>query len=285
MTDATSAPAAPSKKQNFDIGKALSKTFSTTFNRFFYFTGVSMIGLVVVYGAMFGLIFALAGVEAFDTLDGTSTSGELSAAEALFIVPAVLIVMLGFALLHNVTIRSAVSVQLEGKVQFGQAIKSGLIGIFPLVLIGIILIIPYYIGILLLIIPGMYLMAMFYAVAPVIVYEGKGLGAMGRALELTKDYRWAIMGYYFILGVLVFLIQTGIFLVIGLISIAAGFGGVAGGEPNIALFVISQIITALLGFGALAIILVLSFIGPAIAYARLVEIKEGSSDRFLEVFE
>lgn len=125
------------------------------------------------------------------------------------------------------------------------------------------------IGIVALVLPGIYLMGMFAVYVPVIVVERRGFSSLGRSANLTKGYRWPIIGVLVTLYILLFFGVS--VLANGLIF---GLGSLIG-------IVTAYVIFALIEAVAYAII----SIATVMIYARLLEIKEGVAvDDIAKVF-
>lgn len=85
---------------------------------------------------------------------------------------------------------------------FAELLSKGLSVLFPVLGLSVIVGVIVTIGIFLLIVPGIILMIMFYVAIPVKVVEGVGIGdCMSRSEKLTKGYRWEIFGLLFIIGI------------------------------------------------------------------------------------
>jgi hypothetical protein len=148
----------------------------------------------------------------------------------------------------------------------GAALKHMLIVAICCVLGGL----GIYLGLILLIIPGLLLMAMWFVIVPAIVVDGSGFGAFGRSASLTKEYRWPLIGLLCLFFIAFWLIGMAMALV-QLPLIMMGDGG----------------FYVLLAFQGLATAFFYAIGGSmtALVYARLREIKEGTSfDELSEVF-
>ena len=127
-------------------------------------------------------------------------------------------------------------------------------------------------GLIPLILPAIWLYAVFSVFVPAIVIERAGFRALGRSAELTKNYRWPIVGALILVGLCLLL-----FAIVVSTVILLAFGMGTGRAPY--LLVILSAFSSALGYGILSITV-------ALIFARLKEIKEGISVADLvEVFK
>lgn len=149
----------------------------------------------------------------------------------------------------------------------GEALSKGLSRFLPLLGVAILSGLAISIGMLLLVIPGLWLFCVLYLAAAVCVVEQRGVtDSMSRSGELTKGYRWQILGLILIIGI-----------ASALIAFILSYIG-----ARIAGFVVGQLIGNLVQIymGALGGVLV------AIVYYRLRTIKEGVDiDKITHVFD
>ena len=104
----------------------------------------------------------------------------------------------------------------------------------------------------------LYFWSSFSPFVPVIVIEGVGFGALGRAWRLTADYRWPVVG-----AMLVF------FIILAVIQFLGGLlGRVLGSVGPSLLPILAGLATSAIAGGIMAV-------GIAMIYARLRAIKEG----------
>jgi len=150
---------------------------------------------------------------------------------------------------------------------FGPALSAAL----PIAILGLVAALAMGIGMIFLIIPGLWVYAVFSMIAPAIVIEKVGYGALGRSAALTKGYRWPILGVIILVGICTFLLSFVTVFIAGLVGAATG-GGV------LVMLVITAVVTSV-GYG-------LGGISVSLIYARLREIKEGVSvDQIASVFD
>lgn len=130
--------------------------------------------------------------------------------------------------------------------------------------------------------PGLWAWVVLSVVVPVVMIEGAGLGALRRSAGLTAGYRWPVLGTLVILALcsalMTLAVQAGsMALMFWLLPKLLGpqglfmMFGLVGGA------LLQSTVTAV-GYG-------LTFVGIALIYARLREIKEGASvESLAEVF-
>ncbi len=143
-----------------------------------------------------------------------------------------------------------------------------------IVVLGTLYMLAVGVGLMVLLVPGLYLLARYWVMVPAVLVDGAGLGGLSRAAELTRGYRWPIVGL--ILGVLA--LNVLLSLVLGLALGAGAFAGAAAlGQPAPLLVVADTLITA----AQTALMSVFT----ALLYARLREIKEGLGlENLAEIF-
>lgn len=140
---------------------------------------------------------------------------------------------------------------------FGEALRYAL----PITLAGVVISVLGGFSFVLFVVPGLYVLGIWFVVYPAII-DGTPWS------ELTKGYRWTMVGLVIVWAV----IQILIFLVMGGIQYLVSDLGTAG------LFA-----SGVISIGANAVSLVLSALMCAHAYLRLMEIK-GADSHVAEVF-
>jgi hypothetical protein len=123
------------------------------------------------------------------------------------------------------------------------------------------------VGFLLLVVPGLWVLAVFSVTPVAVVIERAGFGGLGRSADLTKGYRWPIVGANILIMIIAAAINFIAMFVIGLIIVPLG-GNVTG--TLIGVLGLGIITSVANGLAAILISLI---------YARLREIKEGASVR------
>ncbi len=160
------------------------------------------------------------------------TPGEMFGAGALFASLAATVV--GY-MVTAVLCLATVDILAGRPRPLGAYFSVAMRNLLPLVVIGTLLSIAVAIGILALILPGLYIYAQFFVWIPCIVFEGGGMGGLGRAQALTRGHRWPIIGALLVMGVLF----LGLFLMI-----APLFAASAAGTGTLATALASAIVQA-----------------------------------------
>jgi hypothetical protein len=137
----------------------------------------------------------------------------------LLVVEFVLVSFLGLTLLRSVY--SAAEGQSES---IGNSMQYALTNYLPYVGITIVMGFGILLGVILLIIPGIILALMWALVPAVFVLEGKhGLEVFTRSKELTKGYKWAILGRVLLYALLAFVVLFLASIVFGLVGMTLAF--------------------------------------------------------------
>lgn len=260
MTDASlGQPKAP-----LGVGEIVGESFSILFR---HFIQVIIIGFVptligfLISGMLTGFNVAL-GLEPQDfTGPGSAIASVLS----------LVINMVVYAITTALLVQLAYDAKLSRPIQIGRYIGPAISVVFPLAIMTIVVTILVMIGFMLLIVPGLWIYAVFAVIAPAIVIERVGFGAMGRSRFLTKEYRWPIVGALILAVILSVIISFIAFFIVGIIASLGSVGLIVG--------VILFAGLSTLGAGYMSILL-------ALIYARLREIKEGVNvDQIATIFD
>jgi hypothetical protein len=245
------------ERQKLGVGDILGDTFTILFGNMFKVMLLSLLPIIALIALAVLLIvpFVLGG----------------QPDNVLLVIAIVAVGLMYFAALFIMTaliVRFAYDVKTGHPLRLGSYFSSTLSVLAPLLICSLVTGIAILFGFALLFVPGLYLMAMWICVTPAIVIEGAGLGSLSRSIELTRDYRWACVGAI----LLMFLCLFGLGIVVNIMeAIAKAIAGeLVGGLVSI---VLNGLLMAFSGiFGALV-------------YARLREIKEGTSvEQLADVF-
>lgn len=251
MTDYSAAQPAPASG-TFSVGGVIKRSFSTYFANFVPFTVLALIfylpSLIFGFSANFGV-----GV-------GVEVEGMPQYSTADFVL-MLLSLILTYALIGALVYGTVQ--HLNGrKAGLGEIIGRGFSRIVPVVVIAILFSIAMTIGFALLIIPGVFLVVVWSVAIPASVVERPGIfGAFSRSWQLTKGYRWPVLGILLILLV-----------------ILIGFGLITGAVAGIVIFAMDGLmLLAVVNYVISAISGALMSVAIAVTYHDLRVAKEGVS--------
>lgn len=282
MVDAT---ALQSKPQSLGVAGVLGSTFSIFFSRFGTFFLLGFLPALVVLAINFLLI----GPSALGAADPQEMAELFSspAGIALFVVGSLLLPLVGYAISTSMIVRAAYDAKLNRPTNLGAYVGPALAKILPIVLTSLAIMLIVVLAAALVVAPGaalaaavgpeaaglplvlfgivalvvvFYLYATYFVAIPAIVIENIGLGAIGRSWGLTRNYRWSVIGAFFIL--VLFLLGFQFLVGFALLPVLLEMG------PVIAIGA-SAVINGVLA-GVIAVF-------SSVLYARLREIKEGAS--------
>jgi hypothetical protein len=163
----------------FEVGSVLSRAYLILFKNPALFVGLTFLPL---------LLSALIDYPAPNSLAKSSTK----------------LIALFFNMIINGSIVYAVyQAFLGGRASFGESVSRGAARLGSLIGVTILTSLALTGGFLLFVIPGVLLLCMWYVAVPACVLERLGpVKSLKRSAELTKEYRWQILG----LAIIVFLI-------------------------------------------------------------------------------
>lgn len=255
--------------QAFDVGSVIAESFSILLRKL---PQVILLGFIP---SIIGLIFSVFLIGPEMTFGGTADLTDLQSINWSLYSLSMFLQMVIYGITVALFVQMAYDAKLGRPMNLGAYFKTAVRNIVPLMILTIVVSFVAAIAMLFIILPGLWVYAVWSVVVPAIVIERAGFGALGRSAQLTKGYRWPIIGLIVTLGICVFLISIGVMFVIGLLT--ALTGGVQGFGVIIAI--------VLQGLASAAVYGVL-YIAVALIYARLREIKEGISvDQLVTVFE
>lgn len=192
----------------FRAGRAVSRTFSVFFRNFLPF---ALIALVLTSPTYVYTILAL------------PTDWTAAVEMPMAGVGQIVVSIVGFLLYFLVTAALVYGTlqDLRGeKASIGECFSQGLGRMFPVLGIALVTYLVIFLAALALIIPGIYVAVMLWVTIPVAVVERRGIGSLGRSSELTRGYRWRIVGAL----VIYLLIAFGISMLFGVVSAGLMFG-------------------------------------------------------------
>lgn len=167
-------------------------------------------------------------------------------------VVGIISIILQFVLVAAMT--SAVFTALQGKkAEFGPSISQGFSRVLPVLGVSLLASLAMVVGLLFLLVPGIFLMIVLAVSVPAVVVERVGVfEAMNRSMDLTRGYRWRILGLF----VVVILILIGLTLVFGLVL--GLFAVLLGGNLQVAV-IVGWLADVIFGIFAAALTAVLYF--------------------------
>ena len=246
------------------VGSIVSESFSILFKNFATVMILALVPTViglVVSGVLNGWGYALG-------IPDPSFAGVPSWSA---IVLDLLIQLVVYGLATALLVQVAYDAKLGRSMNISKYVGPAMSAALPIAVLGLVAGILSTVGFALLVIPGLWIYAVYSMIAPSVVIEKRGYRAMGRSVELTRGYRWPIIGAVIIVGICSALIGGAIGFVVAMV------GSAAGGGLLVSLVLVSLATAVGVGLGGISISLI---------YARLREIKEGVSvDQIASVFD
>lgn len=243
----------------FTVGSVLSRTMSTLFKK-----PVLFIGLTLMASVPATIIIAL--LVALVLGSGNSAS---------MMVGIIVVALLGFIInwIFTLVLQGAISYGVFRELRsentgFGNALGRGFASIGTLLPLAVVAGICIGVGYILFFIPGIIISCILAVVVPVCVVEKRGVfECMGRSAELTKGNRLKIFAVFFLVGVVVIIINK--FII-----------------PAIAVAIPNSIVIMIVTIVLLVIPQAFQGVMTAVIYFDLRAVKEGVSvDALAEVFE
>ncbi|MEM0949394.1 MAG: hypothetical protein AAGK37_18495 [Pseudomonadota bacterium] len=263
-------------RESLGVGSLIGETFSIFFRRIVHFVILGSV-ILAITTTLSGLLFG------FDTVFGLSADESDPFANPVVANPGaflatILIGMLGFGFMTACFMLMAYDAKLGRPARIGGYVMVAARFVLPIAILTLAVSILIGLGAVLFVIPGLWVMAVFSVVVPCIVIEGAGFGAMGRSSELTKGYRWPIVGLYIVCVLLFIVVAAVVGGVVGAVSFATIPAGTVAGAGSILTLVIVQSLGNAIAYGFMSV-------AAAVVYARLREIKDGVAvSSLVEVF-
>jgi MFS family permease len=255
-------------KQPLGVGALLSETFSI------FFSNIVKVMILGFIAAALGLIINALFL-GFDVAIGiaqpdTTELWILIASQLL----STLVGMAVYGLITAILVMLAYDVKLGRQNSIGSYIGAAVSALVPIVVLSIVVTILTGVGLIGLGIGGLWVFAVFYVVIPICVIEKRSFKSMSRSADLTKEYRWPIVGLTVIMAIVS--VVMGVIAVFAVVALAYVFA-----EGIAAMIVLGLTFATLTGFGY-----GIPAIAVALTYARLREIKEGVDvDQIAAVFD
>ena len=248
MTSLDTAPIKPA----FGVGERIGETFSVLRQRFMTF-----VLLAAVPGIVVQLISLAAGLGAGDEMFTDETSAVAGTASIVTIVFfAFLIPILVYSVMTGMMVMAAYDTKTGRSVRLGAYVSAAIKRSPMLAIVTIIVTFGISIASVFFLVPGLWLAGVWSVCVPVVMMESRGLGALSRSAELTKEYRWPLVGFVVVTYIIIMVITTLVTLAFTVLPLPALVIAILMG-------LINGVTTALLS------------IAVSVAYARLRDIKEG----------
>ena len=254
-------------KAPLGVGEIISSSFSIFFGNLEKVMLLGFLGAFVGYivnGLLLGFDVAMGVGEVDPTAGGSFFFG---------IIVSNIVNLVIYGIVTGLLILVAYDAKLGRSHSLSEYMQRAIPALLPIVVLSFVTGILTAVGLVALIVGGLWVYAVFYVTAPVAVIEQGGFGSMGRSAELTKEYRWPIVGLFVLVAILTVVITFVAGAVIGLVVAVL---------PSVFTVVVGGILFALItGFGY-----ALGGIAVALTYARLREIKDGVDvDQIASVFD
>ncbi len=263
-------PAVGAGEQNaFSIGRVVARTFSTWWKHVAVF---SVLTLAASLPLVLLAVFAETPIQGL-TAPNPNPLDPASAASPQ-IPQGFWLAYFGTMLLFLVevgAITHGVINHLAGKrVSLGAMIGAGLRRAVPLLVVGVLSYLIVVLGTLLLVVPGIIFACALAVAIPAVVVERPGvLGAIKRSFALTKGKRLAVLAVFFLLFVIVLVVNVFSSFVLPALTSA-----------------VSPMIGTVLGFAVNAVFGSFFWVAPAVVYHDLRVAKEGvATAQLAAVFE
>ena len=168
MTDATMAQPKPP----LGVGSIIGESFSILFSKFL------QVVLIAFGPALIGLV--LSGMlNGFGAVAGSAAPDFAGAGGGVAIFLTIIIQFIVYAVTTALLVQLAYDAKLGRPVQIGKYIGPAFSAVLPIIILGLASGILIMIGLALFIVPGLRIYAVFSVMAPAIVIERAGFGALG----------------------------------------------------------------------------------------------------------
>jgi len=173
----------------------------------------------------------------------------------------------------------AIHLYRDGKLQIFRSFQGLLLALLPVTALCVIVSILTMIGFVFPVVPGIVVSLMLFVAMPILLDERAGLRSIPRSMNLTRDYRWSLLGLSILISLITLIVRwlfalglTPALLWIESLQINNDF--------------LNRILNAFMIALSYALMIPIGGISVVISYARLKEIKEGGeASDLLKVFE
>ena len=263
---------APMGTASFGVGKVLSDTFQ-----------VFRIALVPLLLVMGGVTFVTSLITV--AIGGGAAlvgGGEMSdGAQAIFTIVTVALLVIAF----GASVLIAFEAGHGRAVSIANCLTAASRQFIPMIVLGLVFYVVLVFLLMLVIVPGLWIMGVWAVTVPAIMIEGRGFGSLGRSADLTKGYRWPVIGTMILVQLIVGAVLFGtigvVYAILGIsfedvLSGALAFMEAPGMSAIITVVVIQAVFNGL-SYALFTALLVAIFM-------RLKDLKDGGGAGVAEVF-
>lgn len=283
-------------KQSFGVGSVLANSVSQFFANFWLLLAIILVPTLGI--SLLNILVAQVTAGSFSNSDILQNDGPASIFAAyppLFWFSLLISVLVGYVIWGAGIL--AVHGRITGlKISIAQCFRKAVLKFPPMFVLNLVLfliiavvvlpialififlgsIVGSFLGGILMMVAVAYVFACFMPLMPAILIENSGWSGLGRAAELTRGYRWPIVGLLALIILLVFITLFVFGLGIGAISMA--LLSTASTSTYTALAWVSAILNGIFtvlitGYSCTLVVVI---------YQKLLEIKEGHSGQDLE---
>ena len=250
-------------RENLGVGGIVADTFSILFRR------IGHIFILAFLPALFVVIVQYQLTPPVDLENRPDLSQQRYSLTGRLL--SELVAMIGTSLITALIVRLAYDSKTGNPMRPMAYVSSVFTVIVPLVICSIAVSIAASVATLALIVPGLWVYAVWSCVTPAIVIEAAGFGSFERSADLTRNYRWPCVGVLLVVTLCAFvpLLAINSLYIFDIANSALAQGSVY----------------ILVKTAGMVVFMAASGISIALIYARLREIKEGTSvEQLADVF-
>lgn len=254
-------------KPAFDIGRVINRTFTAIKNKPIVFLLPSLIitGIPMFLLSLMPLFMGGGGLG-----NGDSEALEKMVQVSLYTgIGSLIAIIIGSIILQGILIFAAVKDFNGERATLGEAVRIGIRYFFPLLGLGILVMLGIFGGFILLIIPAVFISLGWSIAAPILIVEGRSIiDSIGRSWNLTKGYKRWILLFLLILAIIGVIIST----ILSAFTLIAGNPATVileGGTPFY--YLVNGVVTGI----SQAIAIMINSAGIAAVYYELRQIREG----------
>jgi hypothetical protein len=184
----------PESGESMSIGQVFSRGLGVIVDN-----PVTVFGIAFLFGALPSV--AITWLRQRLLLGSMDTYQALGS--AAIVLASVLVSLILQTLVQGSLVRATLAYARGERATFSQCVGSTLAVVFPLIGLGILMVLGIWLGMILLIVPGVMLFVMWSVASPALVAERTGVfAAFGRSRFLTRGARWKVFGIEMILIVI-----------------------------------------------------------------------------------